>query len=443
MSTMTLRPRRRVQVAAAAAAVASLLALTACSSGDDDASSDGTPSGELQILVSSADASDAAFKAINDAFEAKYPDVKVTFASVPNDNYPASKASRLTANNVDILVVKNMVKVPEYASGAESDDSRLAASGAYVDLTAEPFMKNFNQTVLDAQAFDGKQYAVPTGLSYSTGMYFNKTIFADNGIEVPTTWTELVATADTLKAAGITPFGVGGKDSWPAGLPMLAAVQGEYPDQASKQKLAQDLWEGTVKLTDAGPQTVLDKVAAILADTQDGMAGIGYDAIPAGFAAGDFAMVPDGTWNEPTIRAAVDGKFEYGYIPLPTSDEAASNATLNGKIELQLAVPAATKHKTAALAWLDFFSDPVNYKTFVEKSGFSPAQTGIDVSDFLTGIADYTTNFELAWEQVWTGNPKAGQAALFPFNYPALKPLGTLDPAAAAQAAQADWAAGL
>lgn len=445
MATTMLRTGSRARALVALAAVTALGALTACSSDADPSSpsADGTPSGTLEILVSSADASDAAFRAINDAFEDKYPDVEVTFATVPNDNYPAAKASRLTANNVDIVVVMSLVEVPDYAEGAESDDARLALAGAYVDLTDLDFMKHYNPTVLDAQTFQGKQLAVPTGLSYSTGMYYNKEILADNGIDVPTTWDELVAAIDTLEDAGVTPFGIGGKDSWPAGLPMLAAVQGQYPDQASKEQLARDLWEGTASLTDAGPQAVLDRTATILEHTQDGMAGIGYDAIPAGFAAGDYAMIPDGTWNQPTIEAAVDGAFEYGYMPIPTSDDAAANGSLNGKIELQLAVPVGAKNQANALAWLEFFSEPANYATFVELSGFSPAQTDVEQSEFLAGIADYTASFELAWEQVWTGNPNAGQAALFPFNYPALRPLGTMDAQQAAEAAQQDWAAGL
>ncbi|MGO1316600.1 MAG: ABC transporter substrate-binding protein [Cellulomonadaceae bacterium] len=445
MATTTLRIRSRARALVALTAVAALTTLTACSSDTDAASpsADGTPSGTLEILVSSADASDAAFRAINEAFMTKYPDVEVTFASVPNDNYPASKSSRLTANNVDIVVVKNFVEVPAYAEGAESDDARLALAGAYLDLTDQDFMTHYNPTVLEAQAFAGKQLSVPTGLSYSTGMYYNKEIFADHGIEVPTTWAELTAAIETLDAAGVTPFGIGGQDSWPAGLPMLAAVQGQYPDQEAKQELAKDLWEGAVSLTDEGPQAVLDRTAMILKHTQNGMAGISYDATPAGFAAGDYAMLPDGTWNQPTIDAAVDGAFEYGYMPIPTSDDAEANSSLNGKVELQLAVPAGAKNQANALAWLEFFSDPVNYATFVELSGFSPAQTDIEQSAFLEGISDYTKDFGLAWEQVWTGNPKAGQAALFPFNYPALTPLGTMDARQAAEAAQKDWAAGL
>ena len=43
-------------------------------------------------------------------------------------------------------------------------------------------MKKYNPTVLDQIKYKGKNYTVPTGLSYYTGMFYNKKIFADNGI---------------------------------------------------------------------------------------------------------------------------------------------------------------------------------------------------------------------------------------------------------------------
>ncbi|SEB60413.1 carbohydrate ABC transporter substrate-binding protein, CUT1 family [Paramicrobacterium humi] len=442
MATKRLRPRTAARRAVVGtAAIATLALLAGCSAGSAAPASDGEPSGKLEILVSSADASDAAFKAINEAFEKKYPDVDVTFSSVSNDNYPATKSSRLTAGNVDIIVLKTFVEVPDYAKDSTSDDVLLAQAGGLVDLTDEDFMSNYTPSVLDAQAIGGKQYAVPTGLSYSTGVYYNKKIFEDNGLAVPTTWSELVKAMSTLTDAGVAPFGIGGKDTWPAGLAMLGSVAGLYPTADAKAQLAKNLWTGKAKLTDDVPEEVLEKTETIFQNAQDNFAGAGYDAIPAGFAAGDFAMTIDGTWNEPTIESAVNGAFDFGYFPLPTSDNAEDNAFLNGKIELQLGVASSTKNKTAALAWLDFFSDPKNYADFLAKSGFSSAQPDIPATPFLESIEKYTSTYQPAWDQVWIANNKAGQDAVYPFNYPALQPLGSSSAEKAASAAQSAWSA--
>lgn len=444
MATTKLRSGQRLRRGIVAlVASGALIALAGCSSDSGGTKSGGAGeiSGDLSILVSSADGSDAGFKAVTEAFKKKYPKVNATVNAVSNDTYPATKSSQLTAGKVDVFVVKNFVEVPDYAKDSVSDDVALAQAGALVDLTDEPFMKNYSSTVLDAQAIGGKQYAVPTGLSYSTGVYYNKKIFADNNIAVPTTWTELTTAMATLKAKNITPFGIGGKDGWPAGLLMLGAAASTYPTLEAKQQVAADLWSQKASLTDAKQLGVLEKTQTIFDNAQKNFAGAGYDDLPAAFARGDFAMVADGTWNEPTINKAVNGSFDYGYFPFPGSDTASDNALLNGKIELQLGVSASSKNKDAALAWLEFFSDPVNYKTFVDASGFSSAQPNIEQSDFLNSISKYTATYEPAWDQVWIANNKAGDDAVYPFNYPALSPLASSTAAQAAEAAQTAWSA--
>jgi len=442
MATKKLRTARTIGRTVVAAGVAATMAtLAGCSGGNTSADSGGAISGDLQILVSSAASSDAAFEAVNAAFMAKYPDVKVTFSAVSNDNYPATKSSRLTAGNVDVFVVKNMYEAPSYAADSTSDDVLLARSGGLLDLTDEPFMKKYTQSVLDTQAVDGKQFAVPTGLSYSTGVYYNKKIFADAGLKVPTTWSELENVMSVLKGKGVTPFGIGGKDGWPAGLAMLGVASGELPTAKDKQDLAASLWGQKTTLDSGVPLSILEKTQKIFENAQPNFSGASYDEIPAGFAAGKYAMTPDGTWNAPTITAAVGGAFDFGYFPLPAGDAAADNANLNGKVELQLGVAASTKNKAAALAWLDFFSSSDVYTKFVADSGFSPAQQGIAGTPFLDAIAPYTTNFGPAWEQVWVPNKNAGQDAVYPFNYMALAPLGTSTAAQAAAAAQTAWSA--
>jgi raffinose/stachyose/melibiose transport system substrate-binding protein len=435
------RSRRRGIASVSILAAAGLLA--ACSSGTSNpAASGGAPSGTMNFIVSSSDASDAGFRAVNDAFMKKYPAVKIVFTAVPNANFAATNASRLTAGNVDITLA-GPKELPSYVpQSAQGDDALAAESGVYVDLTNEAMMKRFTPSVLTATKFKGKQYTVPTGVSYYTGVYYNKAIFAKYGLSVPTTWNEFVTLGDTLKKDGVAPLGIGGKDGWPAGLTMNAAVQGLYPTAQDKETLNQGLWQHTIKLTDPKPLQVLDRVQTMYDFAQKNFAGVAYSAIPAGFANGDFAMTADGTWNEPTIASAVGSKFDVGYFPIPTSDNAADNTTLGGKIELTLAVPTSAKNKTAALAYLDFFSQPANYTQFVKLAGFASAEPGIAASDFLKSLDAYTKTFSPAWDTIFVSNPKAGNAATFPFNYVAVAPLGGSTSGEAAAQSQKDWAAG-
>jgi raffinose/stachyose/melibiose transport system substrate-binding protein len=430
------------------------LALTGCGgSSNDDATKPpgGTASGDapalsgdLNIVISSADASDKAFNELNEAFKLANPGVDAVVTSVPNDTYDATKAAQMTAGSADIVVIsfKGFRDTPQYAADSKTADVLLAEAGGYLDLTDEPFMANYNPSLIESVKISGRAYAVPTGLSYANGVFYNKQIFADNGLDIPTTWAEMEAVIATLQAASITPFGIGGKDIWPAGLTMLGIVSGLYPSGDAEQELMDGLWGGTLKLDEGKQLTVMERVETVFQAANKNFAGEGYDVQPSEFAQGKFAMLPDGTWNHTVITEAVAGAFEIGFFPMPGGDTAADNAYLNGKVELMLGVNAASKNKEAALAWLTFFSDPANYAGFVTGAGWASSQPGIAQGEFFDSIAGYTAEFRPLWEVFWIPNNDSGEAAQYPFNYPAIAPLGTQSAADAAKAAQEAWAAG-
>ncbi len=433
---------KRALARAAALGTAGALALgtlLGCSSGGSSGGGD-EPSGTLHVLVSSAPGSDKAFKNLNADFEKKYPKVTVDFSSVPNASFAASRSSRLTAGNLDVTLGAP-VEVPKWAHGKESDDALAADAGLFMDLTDEGFVKNFTPSVIDSLKYKGKLYTIPTGLSYSTGVFYNKKIFQENGLDVPTTWSEFQDVVSKLEAAGVTPFGIGGKDGWPAGLVMMGSVQSLYPTADDKVDLARGIWDGSIKLTDPKEVHVLEQTQYVYDHAQKNFAGVPYTEIPSEFANGQFAMTVDGTWDQTTIDAAVDGKFDYGVFPFPSSGNADDNKHLGGKVELRLLAAKSAPNKTAALADLDFFSQPKEYAKFVQTSGFAPAEPDVPVSDFLQSIEPYTSTFQPEWDTIWYINADAGAPAMLAFNYAGIAPLGTGTAKDAAAAAADAWSA--
>ncbi|WP_420114322.1 ABC transporter substrate-binding protein [Pseudactinotalea sp.] len=59
--------------------------------------------------------------------------------------------------------------------------------------------------LIENYTYDGKQYCVPLNVVYWV-MYYNKQVYADNGLEVPATWDELMSNAQTLVDNGVVPF---------------------------------------------------------------------------------------------------------------------------------------------------------------------------------------------------------------------------------------------
>jgi raffinose/stachyose/melibiose transport system substrate-binding protein len=424
-------------------------AATAAASGSASEAASAEPAGEpqtLTILVHTNAPSDEAFKALSAEFEAANPGVTVEFTSVPTNEFPKVRNSRIAAGAVDITegpIAGGSTPPPAYVQGAVASDwIKSLQAGNWVDLSDQPWLANWSPGVMDALKWEGKDYAVPTGITMFTGVFYNKTMFADNGISVPTTWEEFVAAAETLQAANITPLIIGGKDQWPAALIMEGLVQSVIPDMAG---FDEGLWTGTRKFTDPDSIEVLQKQQQTYSFANPKFPGVGYDTIPGSFAKGESAMVVDGIWSAPAITSAAPD-LDFGYFPLPGSSDPANNQTLGGKLEFSMSIPANAPNVDLAKKWLAFYSDPANYQKFISAVGFFPAQPDIQTTAFLDGIQQYMgeDGFTSAWDQTFHPNPKAPAPLALGFPFMEIAPMGkSTDMNELAAKTQEQWAASL
>ncbi|MDL1896675.1 extracellular solute-binding protein, partial [Anaerolineae bacterium CFX7] len=73
----------------------------------------------------------------------------------------------------------------------------------------------FPPTLLNMLKFKDHYWGVPVNIHRSNVLWYNKALFEKAGITAPpTTWDEFFAAADKLKAAGIQPVALGGKDGF-------------------------------------------------------------------------------------------------------------------------------------------------------------------------------------------------------------------------------------
>lgn len=72
---------------------------------------------------------------------------------------------------------------------------------------------NFQPGAAELFTVDGVPYGVPMVMARWVALY-DKRIFAELGLSAPTTWDELIAVADKIKAAGKTPFLATTQEGW-------------------------------------------------------------------------------------------------------------------------------------------------------------------------------------------------------------------------------------
>jgi raffinose/stachyose/melibiose transport system substrate-binding protein len=349
-----------------------------------------------------------AFTSFNKEFSAKYPNIEVKLEVVETNQFPAVLATRLAAKDVDLVTLPSsyfsLDQVP-WAKGQKMPEwqSQMEA-GVFADLSEKAFTKAWS-TGAKAGTYKSKVYAISTGSNIVTGIYYNKKIFKDQGIAVPQTWAELETACKKLQAAGIAPMTCGAKDDWPFAMLANFAVASVEPDNLA---LAKGLWTGSRKFTDSKSLLIFKRLEELSSWMEDGFLGIDYGSVPGRFMAGKAAMLPDGGWQAPTIKAA-DLSFEFGYFPVP-SDKPGNQ--FQGKFDAFLAVPSASGVKSACMNWLAMFSQKDNYQAFANTTGFIPTMDGVTVSDpFVASLLPYVKGLSLAWELSYRAPTGVGKYA--------------------------------
>ena len=159
------------------------------------------------------------YQAIIDKFNAENPDIVIEMNTVPDAGTVLT--SRISSGDIPVIF-------SDYPT--QMQFKQKVANGYVQDLSGQAFLENVNPSSLDmSRQDDGGSYALPYSRNYM-GVYYNKTIFEENGVEVPTTWEEFQQVCETLQAAGITPMGLFGKDPGRVGHMLQCAVVAWAPN---------------------------------------------------------------------------------------------------------------------------------------------------------------------------------------------------------------------
>lgn len=228
------RTRRVLLAAVGVAALA--VPLAACSTGDGG-SADGKV--EISFLTQNTGTNIEIAEALIEAFEAENPDITVKLESQPagteGDNLMKTK-----------LATGEMEDVFYYNSGslfqALNPDQNL------VPLDDQPWVGDLIDTMTAVVSTENGIYGAPFGATQAGAVVYNKKVYADLGLEVPTSWDEFAANNEAIKAAGITPVIQTYGDTWTSQLFILGdfgnvlAQDEDWADEytAGKRKYADE-----------------------------------------------------------------------------------------------------------------------------------------------------------------------------------------------------------
>ncbi|MCM6763136.1 extracellular solute-binding protein [Rathayibacter sp. ZW T2_19] len=220
---MSTRQNRRAVLALGAGGAALALALTGCSTGGGD-SADGS---QLSILIDNQEATVTTMNALVAAYQEENPDVTIDVETRPQgsegDNVVKTRLSTGEMNDLFWYNSGSLLK-------AINPDQNL------VDLSGEEWAGKVDENAVRALSGDNGLYGVPLGQSMAGAMLYNKDVYSELGLSVPTSWDEFVSNAEAVKAAGtVAPIIQTYGDTWTSQLFLLgdfANVLAEDPEWA-------------------------------------------------------------------------------------------------------------------------------------------------------------------------------------------------------------------
>ncbi len=393
-------------------------------------------------------------ESFNADFEAANPGVTIDLSVIDAADLPTANQTRLSAGDVDVTTVTVTGfanPVQPYMTDVEPPYwQQLIDAGLLMDLSGQDFVGNYDDAAIaEGGSYDGGVYSLNLGRVSYSGMFVNLDLLGEVGVDVPTTWGELVAACDTVKGAGYECMTAGGADGWPIFVGAYGLLGSLYPDQ---EGLVEGLWTGEAAWNDEQGQKLFERYEVYANEMlEDQAAGLGHDAAIERYKAGDVAFAPTGNWQAGVMEPAADSdltpaEFEWTYIPFPGSDNAADNQILFGKYDQGWAVAEGTPVEDLAMAYLAAFSDPDTYNDFANTVNFLPTQPTATLDNTLgRAVAPLLQEgaFTVGYEQWFIGPAgagqwaNAGQGALWFYNG------DFADAAEAADQAQADFEAGL
>ncbi len=306
--------------------------------------------------------------ALYKVFSAKYPNVEIINATVAGGAGSAAKA---------VLATRMQAGDPpdsfQVHAGHELIDSWVKA-GKMEPVTFifkdNNWLDKYPKGVIDILSYEGEIWSVPVNIHRSNVLWYNKKVFADNGVTPPTNFDEFFAVADKLKAAGVTPLALGDNGIWAATHLFESVLLGTMgPDKY------RGLWTGETDWNGPEVKSALETFAKIMGYVNEDHAALSWDQAAQLVADGKAAMTIMGDWAEGYFKSiGQTPDVEFGYVPSPGTK--GSFIMLSDSFGL----PKGAKNRDNGIAWLTVCGSKEGQDAFNPLKGSIPARTDADRS---------------------------------------------------------------
>ncbi|HEY7046945.1 MAG TPA: extracellular solute-binding protein [Jatrophihabitantaceae bacterium] len=350
--------RRSMLMGIGGAAAATTLA--ACSSSKKSSGSSsaagsggatgGTAGGTISFGSNYSDAAPkGAFKALTDQATAK-TGVKVSINTVDHNTFQNNISSYLQGTPNDLATWFAGYRLQFFAAQGLLDP---------IDDVWDKIGGNFNDAVKNlSKGVDGHYYLVPI-YNYPWVIFYNKSVFASKGYQVPKTWDDFIALAKKMQQDGLVPLAFAEKDGWPAlgtfDILNLRINGYDYHMQLMQHK---------VPWTDKGVTTVFDQWRELMPYLQKGANGRVWQDSAKALENKQAGMMFQGS-NQVAANYSPANLKDLDFFPYPVINEQYAQDYMDAPAD-GFMMPKKGKNKDAAKAVLEYIGTPEAEATYLK-----------------------------------------------------------------------------
>lgn len=299
----------------------------------EEQSAESAEAGEKITLRMSYWNSEDTVAALLDYLKEAVPHVEIEYQFVDNSNYDTIIDTQLSAEEGPDIICES--------PGSALRHARLGYLAPLNDLAA-----NYSAAGTSVYSLEGNTYALP-GISWFEGIYYNKAIFEENGIQLPKTFDEYIEVCKKFQELGITPLAAGLKSWEPMLKNSMAFVSAEYLSTDAGKGFGEKYRNGEAAM-DGTWNEYIEKWSAMITEgiyTTD-MTGVDHAQALEQFATGGAAMFCSGPWD---YEAIMEKNPELQLDMMPFYGTTESAGWLIGGPGCGFAVNEASENKEAAM----------------------------------------------------------------------------------------------
>lgn len=319
------------------------------------------------------------FDKLIEKFEKENPDIDIEQNHVPEAETVLK--SRLAKNNIpDIMGL-----------GGNYTYGQIADAGILKNFNDESYLEK-TQTAYKEMLQDlhegNNNYGVPFTANANTVLY-NRDKFEKLNLDIPKTWDEFIATAETIEENGGTPFYLTFKDAWTIMVPWNSLAANLHGENFIDQRLEN---ETTFKERYG---KVAERIYKLLEYGQNDVFGYGYSQGNQAFANGESFMYIQGVWAiNPILESNPD--LNLGAFALPAVNKADENMLVSG-VDTVLTMSKTTDHPEAAEKFIKFLLEEENAQFYIdEQMTFSAVENVFQEDPTVVDLKKYFENGNIA-----------------------------------------------